>query len=206
MKIIILLIVLIVGNSSFLKAQTKTSYYKGKYFSKHTKPEKAKYIKVQSFEKGQKIVEYRNVKSNTTIRKHFASGEQTGIWTTREGKVLDYNFKIVYSSQRCFDTIPTEKLDPIRQKNLKAKMLDFLAHNVDYPRHAREYGISGIVRTTVTFEPNGKLKMVTVKEAPHLSLAKESVRAIKDFFSQNPYPFKSTSSYCMELPVAFEMD
>ncbi len=68
----------------------------------------------------------------------------------------------------------------------EAALYKFLRENIQYPRTAREAGISGIVYISFVVEKDGSLSSVAVLRSPHALLSEESLRVMALMPAWNP--------------------
>lgn len=202
--------------------QTKqVGYYKDIYFNKETTLEKAKFKRTIIKEPdGVVTTEVVNVKRNEVISlESFKGNEQVGVWKVEKGKGYeerDYSFDIVYSKDKCIDTIAG--VDNLLQNNDELRYVApkiatdesyasmFMSKNISYPRYAKENGIEGIVKLAFTITKEGEVKDIVVNQGVHLTLDKEAVRVVRKLkFSNPPTIDGEPREVCLSLPVTYKL-
>lgn len=68
----------------------------------------------------------------------------------------------------------------------QAKMMKYLAENIDYPQMAREVGVQGTVFVTFVVEPNGSITNVKVLRGIGSGCDEEAIRVVKSMPKWNP--------------------
>lgn len=213
----IILIILITTLSTVCNGQTVETKYYGKNLKKEVPQEKAKFSQttIQNSD-GTVTTEVKDFRTNRTIKKETYKGnEPYGIWTNG-GFLVDYNFPLIYSDEKCADSIPIKVLDYFKDNdslNYKAPEVDtdgllfyqFLAKNIRYPEYAIENNIQGKVYLTVTLTKEGKIGEVVVFRGTNVWLDKEAVRVMRKM-QFNSLPTVNGQPYtCLMITISFKL-
>ena len=147
-----------------------------------------------------------------------SSRELTGIVTVGKGKferTLNYDFQVKYSQDTCIDMFASKLLDfsidsdslfytaPKFSYNRK-DLLDFLIHEVWYPRFAQKKGIMGKVYVHFEISEKGIVSNIWVTKSVDISLDKEAVRAIMNMKFDEPALLNNKPiKMCIDIPISF---
>ncbi len=210
--------------SAALKAQsTQTKYFKDKYLSKEVSATKAKFAQsITHNEDGSVTDEVRDLKNDIVIRRENTKGEEpVGVWLVRVGntvKEINYDFELKYGSYKCKDSIASKLIkDPMRDNDSvgykapkiasgEATVMQYIQHNLQFPRRAREEAIQGNVHLQFIVRKDGSIDNCTIIKGAHVILDKESLRAIRELRFSNPATLNGEpQSFCLHLPINFRV-
>jgi TonB family protein len=219
----IALIILVFAFTSICFGQTShTKYFKNEWLEKEVPESQAKFSQtVIENTDGTTTTEVRSLKKNEIVRSEtFKGKEPYGIWKFRYSngfKMIDYNFPLIYSEERCNDSLPfsisdyfenNDSLDYTAPKISTGELTiyQYFGKNIFYPVFARENGIQGTVYLQLTLTATG-VENIVVKRGVHISLDKEAVRVLREVkfnspptINDQPYIFK-----CLVLPIKFNL-
>jgi protein TonB len=144
--------------------------------------------------------------------------ELTGLVNVGKGKferTLNYDFQVKYSQDTCMDMFASKLLDfsidndslfytaPKISDNRK-DLLDFLIHEVWYPRYAQKKGIMGKVYVHFEISEKGIVSNIWVTKSVDISLDKEAVRAIMNMKFDEPALLNNKPiKMCIDIPIGF---
>jgi TonB family protein len=201
---------------------TQTKYFNSEWLGKEVAQDKAKFSQtiIQNAD-GTVTTEITDIKKSEIVRSEtFKGNEPYGIWKLRYGKdykTIDYNFPLIYSDEKCNDSLPIKTNDFFQDNdslNYKAPKIStgeltiyqFIGKNVIYPTRAKE-GIQGTVYLQLTLTKEGTFENIVVKRGTNILLDKEAVRVLRQLkFSSPPtingqaYTFK-----CLALPIKYRL-
>lgn len=203
--------------------QTSVKYYKDEYLQKETSEKKANYSQT-IIEEANNVKTFitTNLNSNKVIRSESYKGDEpTGIWIEYQmnNKIsFDYSFDLVYSNEKCADTLPDKNItncfvdnDSIGYKapvlaNNERSIFQIVAKNITFPAKAREEGLQGKVFVAFTISENGTLENFFIRKGAHKLLDKEAIRVIKlaKYTTGATYKGKPIRT-CINLPISFKM-
>jgi TonB family protein len=216
-----ILTITILAIAIFCKAQTtKTKYYKDEFLEKEVTEEKAKFSQTVIEHENLVTTETKNLKSNRIIRSQTYKGKEPyGIWKHERSsgiEELDYSFDLIYSYNKCTDTLSGIKNYLINNDSLKYKaptistgensIYQYIAKNIVYPQVAKEEGIMGTVYLTFNINTEGMVENVTIQRGSNICLDKEAARVVKLLkFSSGPKLDGINKKVCMTMPIKFTL-
>ncbi|MBK6730607.1 MAG: energy transducer TonB [Bacteroidetes bacterium] len=202
---------------------SETKYFNNVDLGKEVSKEKAKYsqIIIQNSD-GTVTIEVYDLRKNALSNSQTFKGEEPyGIWKFSSGNaytILDYDFPLIYSKEKCNDSIPQitndifQDTDSIGYKAPKIMtgeltIYEYLAKNILYPSQAKDEGIEGVVYIKLTITKEGTIENVEVLRGLHILLDKESVRVIRKLkFSSPPTLNGQTIAInCLTLPIRYRL-
>lgn len=202
MKLKALLVILqLITIAGFAQTVT-TNYYKDEYLSKLTDAKKGNYKEVITIgSDGVETKEVYNLSTAKLIQAHRGS-EPIKVWTTSDGKSLDYNFKLGYDDMGC----PGDK-DSFTMKEGKSpelvgdeNIIGVIGRHLRYPQSAIDNGITGTVYLYFTVDGQGNVGQINVMRGVDPALDKEAARVIRLLKFK---PSKAIAGTCYNVPVKF---
>lgn len=202
---------------------TETKYFNSEWLGKEISQDKAKFSQtiIQNSD-GTVTTEIKDLKKDEIVRSEtFKGNEPYGIWKFRYGKdykTIDYNFPLIYSNEKCNDSLPISTSDFFQDNDSLAykapkistgelTIYQFIGKNIIYPSRAKEEGIQGTVYVQLTLTKEGTFENIVVKRGTNILLDKEAVRILRQLkFSSPPtvngqaYTFK-----CLALPIKYRL-
>ena len=202
---------------------TETKYFNSEWLGKEVSQDKAKFSQtiVQNSD-GTVTTEIKDLKKDEIVRSEtFKGNEPYGIWKFRYGKdykAIDYNFPLIYSNEKCNDSLPITTSDFFQDNDSLAykapkistgelTIYQFIGKNIIYPSRAKEEGIQGTVYVQLTLTKEGTFENIVVKRGTNILLDKEAVRILRQLkfsspptISGQPYTFK-----CLALPIKYRL-
>jgi TonB family protein len=203
---------------------TETKYYKNAWLDKEVKKEKAKFSQtIIQKEDGTKTFEIREINKNEIFRSETYKGDEPyGVWKIRYGKeytFIDYNFPLIYSDNKCKDTLPirisdySQDNDSLGYKAPKIQsgeltIFQFIAKNLIYPQRAVDEGIQGKVYVQMTLSKEGIFEEIVIKRGANILLDKEAVRILRQLKFSSPPTIngKAYSLNCLVLPITYHLN
>ena len=201
---------------------TQTKYFNSEWLGKEVPENKAKFSQTitQNLD-GTITTAVKDLKKNVIVRSEtFKGNEPYGIWKFRYGsdfKTIDYNFPLIYSDEKCNDSLPFvindyfQNNDSLSYKAPKIStgeltIYQYLGKNIFYPASARENGIQGTVYLQLTLTKVGAENIV-VKRGVNISLDKEAVRVLRELKFNSPPTVSGQSSVfkCLALPIKYRL-
>lgn len=201
---------------------TQIKYYNSKY--KEVPENKARYVEVRKKnDDGSVTTQTTDLKRGQVIRSETYKGEEPyGIWigeswTASKGtefQQLDYNFPLVYSTDKCsgqssdVKQILKDSLDYIAPKIAGGiDFYTFLGKNIQYPALAKENGIQGRVYLMFSVTSSGNVANVVITKGAHIVLDKEAARVIRKIkFDTPPMSAGKSIDICIMTPIVFRME
>jgi TonB family protein len=218
-----ILIILALAITTICKGQTsQTKYYNSEWSLREVTENKAKFSRtITQNADGTTTTAVKNLKKNEIVQSETYKGKEPfGIWKLPSAdsfKTLDYNFPLIYSEEKCDDSLQLTIKDYFQNNDslaYKAPKISsgeltihqFIGNNIHYPTDARENGIEGTIYLQLTLTATGTANVV-VKRGVDILLDKEAVRVLRSLkFSSAPtvngqtYVFK-----CFALPIKFKL-
>jgi TonB family protein len=201
---------------------THIKYFNSEWLGKEVPENKAKFSHtISQNTDGTTTTDVKDLKKNEIVRSEtFKGNEPYGIWKFRYGngfKTIDYNFSLIYSEEKCNDSLPYTTNDYFKDNDslgYKAPKIStgeltiyqFIGKNTFYPARARENDIQGTVYLQLTLTKEGTENIV-VKRGVDISLDKEAVRVLRELKFSSP-PTVNGQAYifrCLALPVKFKL-
>ena len=218
------LTILILLITTICYAQTsETKYFNSKWLEKEVLENKAKFSQtITQNVDGTVTTEVRDLKKNTIVSSEtFKGNEPYGIWKIGNGNgynIYDYNFPLIYSYEKCNDTLPINTINyfedneslgykaPIISKG-ELTFYQWIGNNMIYPKRAHENGIQGKVYLKFTITKEGTIENVVVMRSVDILLDKEAVRVLRELkFSSPPTLNGQACSFrCFTLPIAYSL-
>lgn len=208
-----------------IHAQSETLYFKDEALSKQTTQKKAKFICTTTTERDVVTYTVTYPDGNICFTESYKGNEPVGIWKTKTGEELDYNFELRYESkgeqhkapkteqiEQAKDT--TEKNDNSEKfietfplhKGGEAGMMQFISSNVRYPRKAIDSNLSGRVYLTFIVERDGSVGDVFCSKRVSPLLDKEAQRVVQMMHFEKPaYQGGKAVRMKFTLPVMFQL-
>jgi len=202
-------------------AQTK--YFNSEWLGKEVSQDKAKFSQSIIQNADTTITtEIKDLKKNEIVRSEtFKGNEPFGIWKFRYGKdykTIDYNFPLIYSNEKCNDSLPIITNDYFKDNDslgYKAPIIStgeltiyqYIGKNIIYPSRAKEEGIQGTVYLQLTLTKDGTFENIVVKRGTNILLDKEAVRVLRQLkFSSTPTVKGQTYNFkCLALPIKYRL-
>lgn len=202
---------------------TETKYFNSEWLLKEVPQNKAKFSQtiIQNAD-STTTTEIEDLKKQEIVRSEtFKGNEPYGIWKFRYGnqfKTIDYNFSLIYSNEKCNDSLPIKNSDFFKDNDSLAYLApkissgeetiyQFISKNIIYPSRAIEEGIQGTVYVQLMLTKEGAVENIVVKRGINIMLDKEAVRVLRQLkFSSPPiingqvYTFK-----CLALPIKYRL-
>jgi len=167
-------------------------YCKNEYGVPAKSEKKAKFVKLTIKESdGTMRYEIRNLKSDKLVNlKSYKDEMPVGKWIRANGKILDYDFDLVYSEKEYENIIKYDLSEKKVIGEIKGKFEEpifseyennfrqYVARNLLYPIFAAENGLQGKVLSQFIIDENGKIINLSILESAHKVLDKEAARVI----------------------------
>lgn len=203
--------------------KSETKYFNNEWREKEVPENKAKFSQtITQNADGIETTEIRDIKNNEIVRSEtFKGNEPYGIWKFRYSKgikTIDYNFPLVYSDEKCNDSLPIITSDYFKDNDslgYKAPKIStgeltiyqFIAKNTYYPARARENAIQGTVYLQLTLTKEGTFENIIIKRGVHISLDKEAVRVLRELkFSSPPTVNGQAFTFkCLDIPLNYKL-
>ena len=217
------LTILVLAFTTICYGQTsQTKYFNSEWLEKEVPENKAKFSQtITQNTDGTTTTDIKNLKKNEIVRSEtFKGNEPYGIWKFRYGngfKTIDYNFPLIYSDEKCNDSLPITTSDYFQNNDslgYKAPKIttgeltiyQYLGKNIFYPARARENGIQGTVYLQLTLTAIGTENIV-VKRGVDISLDKEAVRVLRELKFSSPPTFNGQTYVfkCLALPIKYKL-
>ena len=217
------LTILVLAFTTISYGQTsKTKFFNSEGLEKEATENKAKYSQtITKNTEGTTKTEVKNLKKNEIVRSEtFKGNEPYGIWKFRYGngfKTIDYNFSLIYSDEKCIDSLPILTNDYFQDNDslgYRAPIIStgdltiyqYVGKNIFYPAIARENGIQGTVYLQLTLTAKGT-KDIVVKRGVDISLDKEAVRVLRELKFSSPPTVNGQPNLvnCLKLPIGFRL-
>lgn len=212
----IILVMLTMALQTFCYAQeTQVKYYNSKH--QEVPENKARYVEVnKKNDDGSVTTRTTDLKRGEVIYDVTYKGvEPYGVWMNGKQE-LDYNFPLVYSSEKCPGDLSDVKhtltdidsLDYIAPKIRGGiDVYTFLAQHSRYPRPALESGIQGSVSLMFSVKTSGDVANVVITKGVHVVLDKEAARVIRKLkFETPPMSGGKPIDICVTMPVKFKLE
>lgn len=216
------LTILILAITTICYGQTsQTKYFRSEWLGKEVQENKAKFSQtITQNTDGTTTTEVRDLKKNEIVRSEtFKGNEPYGIWKFRYSsgfKTIDYNFPLVYSNEKCNDSLPITTSDYFKDNDslvYKAPKIStgeltiyqYIGKNIYYPAKAMENDIQGTVYLQLTLTKEGTFENIMVKRGVDISLDKEAVRVLRELKFSSP-PTVNGQSFtfkCLALPLKY---
>ena len=199
---------------------SETKYFNNVDLEKEVSNEKAKYsqIIIQNSD-GTVTTEVYDLRKNALSNSQTFKGEEPyGIWKFNTGRTLDYNFPLIYSDQKCNDSIPLKIYDYFQDNDslgYKAPkpmtgdltIYQYLAKNIIYLSRAKDEGIQGTVYLRFIITKEGAIENVVVFRGANILLDKESVRVIRELKFSTPPTLNGQpiTISCLTFPIKYKL-
>jgi len=218
------LTILILAITTICYGQTsQTKYFNSEWLGKEVSQDKAKFSQtiIQNAD-GTVTTEVRDLKKDEIVRSEtFKGNEPYGIWKFRYNngfKTIDYNFPLIYSDEKCNDSLPITTRDYFKDNDslgYKAPKIStgeltiyqFIGKNIYYPARARDNAIQGTVYLQLTLTKEGTFENIVVKRGVDISLDKEAVRVLRELKFSSPPTIngQSFTFKCLALPIKYKL-
>ena len=218
------LTIIILAFTTICYGQTaQTKYFNSEWLGKEESQHKAKFSQtiIQNAD-GTVTTEIKDLKKDEIVRSEtFKENEPYGIWKFRYGKdykSIDYNFPLIYSNEKCNDSLPIKTSDYFQDNDslgYKAPKIStgeltiyqFIGKNIIYPSGAKDQGIQGTVYLQLTLTKVGTFENIVVKRGTNILLDKEAVRVLRQLkFSSPPTINGQTYDFnCLALPIKYRL-
>jgi TonB family protein len=216
--------ILILALATICNGQTsQTKYFNSEWLGKEVSQEKAKFSQtiIQNAD-GTITTEVKEIKKNEIVSSETYKGnEPFGIWKFRydkDYKTIDYNFPLIYSTEKCNDSLPIftsdyfEDNDSLVYKAPKIStgeltIYQFIGKNIIFPSRAKDEGIQGTVYIQLTLTKEGTFENIVVKRGTNILLDKEAVRVLRQLKFSSPPTIKGQpyNFNCLTLPIKFRL-
>jgi TonB family protein len=226
MKNLLLTACLLIITITNLAAQTvlKERYFEDENLKNEVPKKKANYSETISINiDSSKTREVKNLQNGEVISSQtFKGNEPYGIWKYQaEGsgiKVMDYNFRLVYSDSICQDSISNQINDYFENNESigyiapaissgETNVYMFITKKTIYPERALKNNIKGTVYLKFRITSSGRIENISVKKGVNTDLDKEAVRVIRLLRLSSPPSIKGKPvNICATLPFTFSLD
>lgn len=219
------LIILVLAFTTSYKGQTtQIKYFNSKWLGKEVSQDNAKFSQsiTQNID-GTVTTEIKDLKNDEIVKSEtFKGKEPYGIWKFRYANtgysILDYNFPLIYSTEKCSDSLPIKLIDYFKDHDslgYKAPKIStgeqsiyhFINKNINYPSTAIEEAIQGTVYLQFTLTKEGTIENIVVKRGVDTSLDKEAVRVLRMLKFNSP-PIVNGNAFtfkCLALPIKYNL-
>ena len=218
------LMILILAFTTLCYGQTsQTKYFNSEWLGKEVSQKKAKFSQtiIQNID-GTFTTEVKDMKKNEIVRSEtFKENEPYGIWKFRYGnnyKNIDYNFPLIYSTEKCNDSLPIVTNDYFQDNDSlvykapkistgELSIYQFISKNIIYPSRAMEDGIQGTVYIQLTLTKEGTFENILVKRGTNILLDKEAVRVLRQLKFSSPQTVngQTLDFNCLGLPINYRL-
>ncbi len=221
-----LILILLLGVSNFLSAQTTIRYINElSFISPEVPKEEALYSRTSTKNYGDITFEDFDLKNNKLIsKKTYRAGDPYGKWEIYNGSKLvelDYNFNSTYmksTDELCNDSIFFDKIDNAvfkdnKNQNYLAPRLkydldinQFIKNELIYPPDALKYNFNGHVYLQFEISIEGKVQNVKIIKGKEKHLDKEAERVIRKLeFISPAYLNGKPINLCLSIPIKFTL-
>jgi protein TonB len=202
---------------------TETKYFNSSELDKEVPQKKAKFSQtITQNTDGTITTDVNDLEKGEIVRSETYKGnEPYGIWKYRlknSFKTIDYNFPLIYSHEKCNDSIPNKITDFFQDNDslgYKAPKIStgemtiyqFISKNIIYPTRARDAGIQGMVYLQLTLTKEGTFDNIAIKRGTNILLDKEAVRVLKQLkFSSTPTVYGHACTFkCITIPIKYRL-
>ncbi len=201
--------------------KVETRYFTSQWLTKEVSKGKAKFSQTRSDNTdGTVTIEIKDLTNNIIVRSETYKGnEPFGMWKHRSGQrisIIDYNFQLIYSDGKCFDSIPgirtsyfhdndTVGYTAPKLKTGHSTISQFISKNIIYPSRAMDDDIQGTVKIMFTLTKEGNVENVLVARGVNIILDKEAARVVRQLKFLTPPSLRGQpfSLSCVTLPIQF---
>jgi TonB family protein len=200
----------------------KTRYFKDPALTKEVPEDMARYAWIETTNGDSSItISVKDLKKNVFVDNLAQKVAEP--YGKRIGQVgnriesIDYDFRLVYSSDSCKDRIlpagtdvfkdhPASKYTAPVIASGEKDFLHFFGARIRYPSFAMKKNISGDVQVQFTIHADGSVGKIVVTKGLHVVIDKEAVRVIRQLkFLSPPMVDGKPIELCVSMPLKFRL-